>query len=69
MRLSSSITVGMSMVTEYDIRRWHRQAYVDVGAFTGASRILEDPNRIFNCDESGFPLDASMYRSIFYHSC
>jgi hypothetical protein len=58
-RVSSSVTIGMALVSEYDIRRWHSVAKLEIEAFEGASDIFSDPRRIFNGDETAFSLDGS----------
>jgi hypothetical protein len=57
-RSASKMTVGMASVSENNIRRWHHMAKLEIEQVDGAATILADPRRIFNVDESGFPLDA-----------
>lgn len=54
-RIAESVTKGRAIVTEELIRKWFRDLQ-DYLKEVGAESILEDPNRVFNGDETSFSL-------------
>ena len=48
----------MAKATENGIRMWFAQMKDRVSQFPGAEDVFEHPDRILNCDESAFSLDA-----------
>lgn len=57
-RHSENIDLARSRVTEADIRTWHSNLY-DYLKSENALDILDDPDRIINCDEAGFQTNPS----------
>ncbi len=59
MRIPVRVSAGAAKVTEQQIRGWFARTERTIREIPGGAAALKDPMRIFNCDESGFPLDAS----------
>lgn len=57
-RNSENIDIARSRVTEKDIRNWHSGLH-DYLEAENALDILNDPDRINNCDEAGFQTNPS----------
>ncbi len=62
LRAPSKVSVGAAMVTEGQIRCWFARTEETICNIPGGDAALGNPKRMFNCDESGFPLDASTGR-------
>ena len=62
MRLPSRLSVGHTMLKRADIQRWYTEVRTHFAEIPGGLEALNDPSRVFNADESGFPLDASTGR-------
>ena len=58
-RTPARLSVGHAMLTKEQIRNWFYNGRVHFTAIPGALAALNDANRVFNADESGFPLDQS----------
>ncbi len=61
MRVASKLNRAQGKVTKEAVVEWFRDAkeFIKHGwKGKGCPGLLEDPTRIFNCDETGFALDA-----------
>lgn len=52
---SQNLTIGRANVTEGNLRGWYAEVYQSLAKMDNLD-ILDDPERIFNMDESGFHL-------------
>ncbi len=60
MRKPSAVNKGNSLVTENALGTWREHAYGYITTnYEGAENIFDDPNRIFNADETACPFDAA----------
>lgn len=53
-RVSQNLTVSRAAVTRENIMKWFSEVEAYIQTEYGNAKILEDPSRIFNCDESAF---------------
>ena len=60
--MPSSLSAASSNVMKDLIQEWFAAARCYIKEIDGGPQALWDPRRIFNCDESGFPLDGNTGR-------
>ncbi|XP_046683809.1 uncharacterized protein LOC124369770 [Homalodisca vitripennis] len=56
-RVSQNLTVSRAAVTRENVLNWFSEVESSITKEHGDDRILEDPSRLFNCDESAFFLN------------
>ena len=60
--MPSSLSAVSANVTRQAIMDWFKAAREYIKNVDGGYAALRDPKRMFNCDESGFPLDGNAGR-------